>query len=361
MKQKILYLLLSIPVCMSNAAILHVSKSGFGTYTEVQPAIDAASPGDTILVAPSEATYAGFTLDLGVHIIGAGTDTIQGRSTTIAGFIDVQSTADGAELNGLLVRFARSHTIEIGGYLLVLFPNAIGVRVVNCAIENSVGSTNNYCGCVYLSSGVNVVFESCLMWLSTARSSNANKVIRLDNDGTAQFHSCVISSGYTGMFGGSSLTSVIMRHCLVVDANYRQIESSATISVENCAILGSLGGVIPPNTTFAYCASNLILPGLANLQIYDTAFNSLVSNFPRQSDFHLSPNSLLIDAGNPISPPDRDASRADIGIYGGQTPYDEFGIPDYPFVIELEIPASVPQNGVLNIGSTGRVGNGGGQ
>ncbi len=360
MKKLIIYLLFHISVNNAHAAMFHVSKSGLAPYTEVQPAIDAASPGDTILVAPSEATYAGFIVDLGVHIIGAGTDTIQGRSTTISGYIDIQSTAGGAELNGLSIRFARSHTIEIGGYLLVLFPNAVGVRVVNCAIENNVGSTGNYCGCVYLSSGVNVVFESCLMWLSRARGSNANKVIRLDNDGTVQFHSCVISSGYTGVFGGSSLTSVIMRHCMVSDANNQQIESSATISVENCVILSSLG-VITPNLTFAYCASSYVLPGIGNLLIDNTAFHSHLSYLPRQSDFHLSPNSLLIDAGNPISPPDRDGSRADIGIYGGQTPYDEFGIPDYPFVIELEIPASVPQNGVLHVGSTGRVGNGGGE
>jgi len=112
-----------------------------------------------------------------------------------------------------------------------------------------------------------------------------------------------------------------------------------------------------PNLSFNYCASQgAVPPGIGNIAIVGGEFLNLVSGDPRLSNYHLSSNSTLRDAGNPLSPPDRDGSRADIGIYGGQNPYNEFGIPDFPFVTELNVSPTVPQNGVLWIGSRGRVG-----
>ena len=78
----------------------------------------------------------------------------------------------------------------------------------------------------------------------------------------------------------------------------------------------------------------------------------------RGADYHLISGSMLTDAGNPSSPFDLDGSTADIGLYGGQHPYVDGGVPDYPFAVQVEVPYSAPLNGTMRIWGRGRVGPG---
>jgi hypothetical protein len=84
----------------------------------------------------------------------------------------------------------------------------------------------------------------------------------------------------------------------------------------------------------------------------------MVTNDARASDYHLAVGSNLIDAGNPGSLGDLDMTPADIGNYGGQHPYVDGGVPDYPFAVQLAVPYSAPLNGTMRVAGRGRVGPG---
>src|SRR6188508_2341772 len=60
------------------ASTYTVDAGGGGQFTDIQSAITAAQTGDVILV--SAGTYAGFTLDKGVAIIGYGTVQVNGTA-----------------------------------------------------------------------------------------------------------------------------------------------------------------------------------------------------------------------------------------------------------------------------------------
>ena len=94
---------------------------------------------------------------------------------------------------------------------------------------------------------------------------------------------------------------------------------------------------------YNYCAFSGDPPaGTGNIIADSSAFIALDFGTARLSDYHLSPTSVCRDAGNSAGPPDLDDSTADMGVFGGQHPYIEGGIPDFPFAVNLEIPASVP-------------------
>lgn len=69
----------SILAASSSATTYVVDASGGGQFTDIQPAIAAARPGDVLRVM--QGVYSGFTLDKGLVIIGYGTVTIAGDAS----------------------------------------------------------------------------------------------------------------------------------------------------------------------------------------------------------------------------------------------------------------------------------------
>jgi hypothetical protein len=74
----------AVIACLANAQrqILHV---GTGTFAEIQSAIDAAAPGDRIVVHPRATPYATFVLRKGLDIEGSGTPRPQVVGSLVAG------------------------------------------------------------------------------------------------------------------------------------------------------------------------------------------------------------------------------------------------------------------------------------
>ena len=91
-------------VAAAQSAFLFVNLDGGTPYAQVQPAINAASAGDTIVVAANAAGYQGFIVDRRLVIIGAGYGTGTGQATQIAGVVTLLSTADSTELWSLWIR-----------------------------------------------------------------------------------------------------------------------------------------------------------------------------------------------------------------------------------------------------------------
>lgn len=130
---------------------------------------------------------------------------------------------------------------------------------------------------------------------------------------------------------------------------------------ENCAFMSETGynNFYTGSMSFSYCAyTNQAPPGATNIAATAVAFVNLNNYDPRASDYHVAGGSVIQNAGNPASPFDLDGTRADIGVYGGQHPYVDGGVPDYPFAVQVEVPYSAPLNGTMRIWGRGRVGPG---
>jgi hypothetical protein len=346
--RNLIFLLLIFILETANAAILTVSTDWGSQYTSIQTAIDTASPGDTILIAPSPGSYDGFTLNKRLTLVGAGIDTIPGRATLISSAITITDSADQSIIKSIWLRFSYQNSI------LVVQTGAEHILFEECFFENQYQSY--YYPCIASISSSSVTFVKCGFW--NAHYSNTNKGLCLGSGCEVYLYSCLFChcGGYT-ITGGDETSILFITHTIFQDCHI--LSTSATGMVQNTASVGCYNQFQgAPNLACSYVAAEGVVPvGEGNFALIGGEFEHLVSQHPRRSDYHLTAGSPLSDAGNPASPLDIDGSRADIGIYGGQVPYDERGIPDFPFVIELNVPPIVPQNGTLNIGTRGRVGN----
>jgi hypothetical protein len=128
---------------------------------------------------------------------------------------------------------------------------------------------------------------------------------------------------------------------------------------------GSTGGYIIASYNAMQFSMNSFpnIPGIDSTILTDpfTGYDESANYVHCTSNFYLPVGSGLINRGDPNAALDRDGTRRDIGLYGGPNPYVDSGAPDFPFVTQFFVPVTVPQNGVLEIRSTGRVGQGVGQ
>jgi hypothetical protein len=177
----------------------------------------------------------------------------------------------------------------------------------------------------------------------------------LSHDANLLLSNCVISLYGTAnnsipVYGWDAPSSMSADHCLVVYSgnNGRGFSTNAVGTIRNCASWGGNLVISAPNVVITCSASN-------------TAGNNFVNigSNPQTADYHLSPTSALRDSGCVGSALDLDSTRADIAVFGGQTPWVQSGFPSWPPVAyDLQIPLSVPQNGVMRVYSKGRVGPG---
>lgn len=122
---------------LASAATHYVDINGLAPYTQVQPAINAASAEDTVVVAPGY-DYSGFTVDRRLVIIGAGTSIDATEGTRIGGIVTVTDAADSTELQGLWIVASVFHgTIDSGAAVLRIRSGARGVFVLRCLMENT--------------------------------------------------------------------------------------------------------------------------------------------------------------------------------------------------------------------------------
>jgi len=365
--KSLLVTILLFTIC-AQAALISVAKDGIAQYSEVQPAINAATSGDTIFVAASSMFYSGFMVDRPLTIIGAGTDTLAGKSTKIGSWCALGANADNSSIQSMWFSSQYFGTGQQGeGAAVVRLQRGVNnVHISNCVIQNlfAGSSTSYYHSCLWIDTAVTATIESCILdsWPEGTTQGIDCGIQLWVQGGTGSIQlvvtNCIFVGQDAGISGGTLSTFFTVRQC-IFDFDYAMISVPGSGSIENsfCRLitLSSSAGI-----AVRYCSAHAayVPPGEGNIQASLTDFLSFIDHNPSRSDYHLIQGSAQIDAGNPIAPPDQDGSRADIGIYGGQTPYHKFGFPNYPIVTELEVPASVPQNGVLRFGARGRIGPG---
>jgi hypothetical protein len=345
---------------LAGAATYCVDIHGGAPFTEVQQAINIASAGDTIIVAAG-LNYQGFTVDRQLVIMGAGTETFMSCGTQIAGVVIVTGAADGTELSGLWIRTNIAGTGSDSTWTILRISTGVTELLVKrCFIENSGSQGSANCGCAYVGNGSSVDFLQCSFYVPN-QLIGATMCVVMRPGCQIEIASCVFSRCFTFIRGGDQTSSVAIRHTIFECAGGYGVvyNTPACVSIENSVALGlPLTIESCPNTFISYSATPTpVPPGVGNILSDVNQLLHFIAGNPRESDYHLSPSSNLHDAGNPAQY-DLDSTRADIGIYGGLHPYVDGGVPDYPFVLDVDVPTSVPQSGAVRVYARGRIGPG---
>ncbi len=289
----------------ARGAVLTVASDGSAMYTSIQAAVDAASPGDEITVAPGSYSERVFINTSGITIrgldpmrarvfpgTGAGftvrADNVSLRSINVTGGntgVDIRG-CNGTLLDGLRFFLQQGTSIEItdSDNITVLnefmeFPNAYGIRA---------GSSSN----ITISGGVIFFAGSGSVRMDGVRSvvlSNFNlttqfgipAAVRGDSS-EVEIRNCTMSSGVRGLFVESSRGISVLDCDLGSGYNSTNILGSANISLENCTIRGaSLGPWVEDssfvsigNCTVRAVSFPLYLSGSDNVSVTNGSFNS---------------------------------------------------------------------------------------
>ena len=317
----------------THATIIAVDNNypSMGNYSSLLAAHNAASPGDTLVVYPSFATYQAITLTKKLRIIGSGFDnTLTGvKRTCLTGTMSFETGSDGSSLTGFgktatsiqfnVVVNANSITLErnLMTYLQVKSGHSGTTIIDNFFIFIQDGGTmNDYL--VSISDTNEILF--------------AGNIVKSVGGGNQK--QCLLASG-------GSVTGVIANN-IIVNSDFGWIHP-ANIAINadgsGCSIYNNIiGGGICYGNNYSYNITRLqTLSGLGNLLISD--FSTVFVDF-NNDDFHLKAGSPAADSG---------LGGTDRGIYGGDFPFVDGGAPPLPQIYYLDVPINGSPQGGLNV------------
>ncbi len=298
-------------------------------YTTIASAIAAAGVNDIIIVEGSVTAYDNITITKKVNIIGPGYFLLENLnfqgSTNSASLstISLGAGSDGSSFFGLNITGNISIADNVPSSNLTVSNCRIGALTLS-------GTVNNFyiSGC-YITN--NLVFTNL-----------------------SQFTGAIVSNNYISGFGQGSLTTL-------VNLTHNIIAGSISSSY-NCDFLNNI--LIGQNNTSRYYNSiiknNVFTVTQATLDgagspIDGTNFFSALTtdlfvglaNNTTDTQWKLKAGSPAIGAG---------ISGVDCGMYGGNNPYRPSGIQlGQPTINSITVPASVQQNGTLNVKVSAKV------
>jgi hypothetical protein len=298
-------------------------------YTTISAAIAAAGVNDIIMVEGSILAYDNLTINKKVTIVGPGyflleNLNLQGsHSSASLSLVSLGAGSDGSSFYGL----------NITGNISVPSSTVVNnLTISNCRLGafNSNGSGNNYfiSGC-YITG--NLIFSNL---------SNNTGV--------------TLSNNYIGGFGqGGGTTLVTLTHNIIAIS----ISSSYNCDFYNNILIGQNNtsryyNSIIKNNVFTTTQASLAGAGspVDGTNIFSALTTDLfigLTGNTTDTQWKLKDGSPAIGAG---------ISGVDCGMYGGNTPYRPSGIQlGQPTINSFTAPASVQQNGTLNVKVSAKV------
>jgi hypothetical protein len=250
------------------AATLTVERDGSGDYATIQPALDAAATGDTILIGPGDYTeysmvrLEGYAWDVAVFayselpdltIIGAGAEqTVIGPAVPMLDYSTYSAKClvwiNGAELHlhGVTIRncyeglHAAGGSIDVDGckfhghqYGILWQSNGAGGQLHNIDFASPAIQPN----AIFIHGAASGVF------ISEVASRNGGRLYFSGAQGVV-LDNCDLEGSVTGIscVSGSNVT---IRNSYLHGASNQQIDVyDASCSVENCLIEGGYGGIV---------------------------------------------------------------------------------------------------------------------
>jgi hypothetical protein len=333
MKRIISLIAISLTIVKLNAAVLLVNNlsGGPGQYPQINDAMIAANPGDTIYVSGSNLVYSTFTITKSIALLGPGT------------YSDKQNPF-AAMLNGFTCDNNISN-IKIKGFLFVADANFTGAAgVSNLEIVGNVFNqflTFNGASNFSLINIANNIFPNVsLDKIEFVNSSGFNNVSIQNNilfgsiRGLNAPNSIVNNNIFINIanafdaFGGSPFANVIIKDNIFYNSNPIPLTT-------NCTYLN--------NISYSNSTTYSLMSGSGNLDNVDPLFvNVLAGNYTTAFNFHLQAGSPGIGASS---------IGDDIGFYGGSFGSNVTGETlNMPVMRAVDIQnTSVPQNGNVNV------------
>lgn len=319
-------------------------------FFTIQAAIDAATPGARVEVAPG-------TYNEVINFRGKGIAVVApaGPEVTVingAGRNDAVVTADSGEPS----------SARIYGFTLT---NGAGKPFPSSYIFDYYG------GGVYVGGvGSFLSVEFCWILNNAVSTGTFGGGICAAGTGTrAEAHGCLIAANRAWASGGATLssgvgTTMLLERCTITNNTatswafgYQGGVSMANgggVDLVNCIVFGNAGYQIrafgaPYNAgTYANCNYTCVQGGFSGTGNMD--LNPLFQQ-PLSGNFHLQSGSPCIDAGDPLGPLDPDGSRGDLGCFAAVNPQASFstygiGCPGIAGVPTLSAaPGSLPRLG----------------
>ncbi|MBK8130703.1 MAG: hypothetical protein IPK53_17975 [bacterium] len=345
-----------VTMCVTaQATVRTVNQFGTAAFSTVQAAINAAVTGDTILIAPG--TYAENLIVSGkvLNVIGAGWDL-----SIVSGQYQIGSNTGGSVTEGLY--------LFTGGQTFVVTQlTADSSTVRRCRIRGGGTTVNLAATRRYFVEDCQITSDANGILISVPTAITATLVVK----------GCVLSylsasQGSTIYFNGINGSPVEITNCTFVSVRnpFNLTGSQPVIAINNIFYdwtATPTWGTFLAGSVFDYNASDATapaIPGSFTNHILLGANDPFVNydealNFQDViSDLHLNGGAgglALTDTGHPLIF-DVDATRSDVGAYGGPRPLVDFGIPAFPFVTSLTVPSLIESGDDLHVNSTGRVG-----
>jgi len=283
---------------------------GSGNYSTILSAIDAASNGDTILVASGTYIESLSIKKSGLTIIG------QGYDNTL-----IYNGSNGVKVEADVGVFISGFKIESTDYQAV-------------HVDNSSSSTFEKC-----------VFKSGMA--SGATSDIAAVLVRNTGSHKIIFNNCIFRESFNGIavISGNPDSGTEVRNSIFYKNTSRaaRVDNSSTnLSITNSIIFDNTDTFY--NAGSLTSAYNLFYENTSNSTQYHGSLG-IINSDPKFVDitkgYSLQSTSPCIDKGNPTtSQNDPDGSRNDIGVYGGPYTWSSG-----PAVTSLSISSSTVQQG----------------
>jgi hypothetical protein len=318
---------------LSHAEILVVDNNPGSTalYSNINDAIAAANPGDTLHIIGSATQYPAATVDKELTLIGAGFDPQKDNPVV-------------ASLNGITIRTGGDGSVVQG-----LHMGGIGVEnVSNILIEGCYFTyytvAGGGSGSVNISNSHNIIVRgNAILFAVMVVPIPVSTNIFIENN-------IIFQSGHAsswGMIVSAKDASHVIRNNVFIGDNRPAFDNCNNIQVlnnifydqepincSNCVMLNNL----------TYLTDNM-LPEEDDNQNADPMFVNAPSpesnGYSTAFDFNLQDGSPGIDAGT---------DGKDLGIYGGLIPYRKGGEPPIPKISVFNIlNTAVPPGGELNI------------
>lgn len=298
-------------------------------YTTISAAIAAAGVNDIIMVEGSILAYDNLTINKKVTIVGPGyflleNLNLQGSpSSASLASVTFAAGSDGSSLYGLNI----TGGIGTGDNV----PNN-NITVSNCRIGGLTlsGDSNNFflSGCYILG---NLVFSNL-----------------------SEYTGAIVSNNYIAGFGqGSGTTLVTLTHNIIAIS----ISSSYNCDFYNNILIGQnstsryYNSIIKNNV---FTTTQASLAGAGSPVDGTNIFSALTTDLFIGLTGNTTDTQWKLKAGSPAI--GAGISGVDCGMYGGNTPYRPSGIQSgQPTITNIVTPASVQQNGTLNVKVSAKV------